>query len=64
MFPASFPVFSCVLGVNSLIINTIHFSDSLRIKLWLLKGLCAFDGVFLWWGIGAMVVLMLGEIIS
>jgi hypothetical protein len=33
------PVVSWVLALKSLIINGIHFSDRLRIKLWLLKGL-------------------------
>ena len=43
-FAGLFPVFSCVFGCNSLIINTIHFSGSLRVKLWLLKGMQAFAG--------------------
>ncbi len=45
-FSGLFPVFSCVLVLKWLIINTIHFSDSLRIKLWLLKGLQVFSGGF------------------
>ncbi len=40
-FAGYLPVFSGVLALKSLIINTIHFSDSLRVKLWLLKGLHA-----------------------
>ena len=43
LFSGLFPVFSWFFRVNSLIINTIHFSDSLRIKLWLLKGLHVFS---------------------
>ena len=35
-----------VLARNSLIINAIHFSGSLRVKLWLLKGMYAFAGNF------------------
>jgi hypothetical protein len=36
--------FFCVFAYNSLIINTIHFSGSLRVTLWLLKGMMAFAG--------------------
>ncbi len=42
-FAGFLPVVSWVLIDKSLIINTIHFSDSLRVKLWLLKG----NGCFL-----------------
>ncbi len=45
-----FPVFSWVLVLKSLIINAIQFSDSLRIKLWLLKGIHAIAGGLLWCG--------------
>ncbi len=41
-----FAGYFCVFWCNSLIINTIHFSGSLRVKLWLLKGMVAFSGNF------------------
>ena len=50
--PASFPVFSCVFGVNSLIINTIHFS-----------GLHTFSGGC-WGGVGGNVCFDNRQIIS
>ncbi len=62
-------MFSCVFGCNSLIINTIHFSGSLRVKLWLLKGMQAISGGFcsevrFTMGVVAMVVVMFGELFS
>jgi hypothetical protein len=38
------PVASWVFNDNSLIINGIHFSGALRVKLWVLKGMLAFSG--------------------
>jgi hypothetical protein len=38
-FTGFLPVISRLFWCNSLIINAIHFSDSLRVKLWLLKGM-------------------------
>ena len=43
-FAGHLPVFSCVLKGKWLNINGIHFSGSLRVKLWLLKGLHAIAG--------------------
>jgi hypothetical protein len=39
-----FAGYFCVFCCKSLIINGIHFSGSLRVKLWLLKGKSAFAG--------------------
>ncbi len=39
-----FAGYFCVFCCNSLIINAIHFSGSLRVKLWLLKGMHAIAG--------------------
>jgi hypothetical protein len=47
-FAGFLPVFCC----NSLIINTIHFSGSLRVKLWRLKGMWAFSG----WGVSEPLI--------
>jgi hypothetical protein len=51
-FAGYLPVVSWVLKDNSLIINTIHFSGSLRVKLWRLKGMWAFSG----WGVSEPLI--------
>jgi hypothetical protein len=66
-----FAGFFMVFERNSLMINEIRFSGSLRVKLWLLKGMYAFAGSFLvrcgtqWGAQGTVTInaMMLREIV-